>query len=506
MIELRPYQQTTVNAIRKRERKGKFRACLASPTGSGKTMIMGELLRDPLRQLVATHRKPLYRQICGVLDSLGIAYGHIAAGRKPAPELPIQIAMTQTLSQRIEQVLELYEPFDRVHQDEMHVQGGRTWLYAFEQLHQAGATIIGYSATPSDLGGIVDGVYQVGTVSQMIADGFMRPRLVFGCGQPDMEQLDKLRRDAQGNFLPGDIGKLVKPKFVFGRVLEHRRRLCPDKRAFMLFAHDVRSSLWWAERLSEHGIPTAHIDSNDVWVDGRLYKSDDKARDDVFARLEGGELEGVSNRFVLREGIDCSCIGHVIVTCPVGSRTSWVQMCGRARGVGYDYVIIQDHGGSAVLHPPLDSDEPWLWNLPAGVAERARIKGMRDQTVPEPITCPECMCQRMTGETCPYCGFRYAKLSRYVIQADGTLRLVEGRAFKSRQITRRKGQDKAWERLFWSARKNNSRTPEQLYAYHAYKNNWEWLPRDLPLMPKYDYLWFVPCRDISSDDLIPAAI
>jgi hypothetical protein len=100
------------------------------------------------------------------------------------------------------------------------------------------------------------------------------------------------------------------------------------------------------------------------------------------------------------------------------------------------------------------------------------------------------------------CGFRYDKHSHYVIQANGTLRFITGKLYKPRKVTRRDGDDKRWERAFWGARKNGSRTFEQIYAWFAHQNNWRWLPRDLPLMPKHDYQWYLPCRDVPIKDLI----
>jgi hypothetical protein len=425
--------------------------------------------------------------------------------------------MIQTATKRIEKLLNECEPFDRVLIDEMHCMGGPTWLYLFEELHKRGASIIGFSATPDDLGGRVDGVHTVVTVPELIQRNILTPPIVFGCGAPDLEAVDRLRRDSKGEFLAGDIQKLIKPQVIFGQVLAHRRRLCPDNRPFFLFAHSVKASLWWAEHLSYKGCPTAHIDGGDVWVDGKFYKSDTGARTDVFARMEAGDLEGCSNRFVMREGVDLPVVGHIVVTCPVALRRTWVQMCGRgmrayvknlydkSAPLLYDKqcLIVQDHSGSCLLHPELDDPEPFDWTLPSGVAERGRNKGLRDDTIPEPITCPQCCNVRMAGDTCPHCGYRSTKRCRYIVQADGSLKLMTGKLFKPRKIRVRPGQDKAWEKAFWAARKNNQRTPEQVYAYYAVKNNWEWLPRDLPYMPRNDWQWFIPCCAIPLDDLIP---
>lgn len=471
---------------------------------SGKTAVMAELLRDPLRQVVFSHRRVLLDQISRVLSAAGIRHTFRASGFKFDPTAPIVLAMIQTELKRRERAGPC--DADLVHVDEIHCMRGPQYRAIFDAYHAQGASILGYTATPTDLGGMVDDVHQVVSVPELITQGFLCPPRVFSCGQPDVRLLEKLRRDcASGEYLAGDVNKLIKPQIIFGRVLEHYRRLNPDGRPFILFAHSVAASIWWAQSLSAKGVPVAHIDGNDVWVDGEFHKSDRTKRNECFARVESGELKGLSNRFVLREGLDCPIIGHAILTSPFALRSSFVQACGRVLRPfpGRDYSVIQDHAGSSINHPPLDSDEPWDWRSPPGLAERQRIGAMRGDEIPEPIICPKCMFVRNAGDTCPACGYRYAKHARYVIQSDGTLRLVEGRAYKPRQVRPRPDDARIWERIYWKTVKNGGRTAEQAYTYFALNNHWRWLPRTLPLMPRSEADFFIPLRDVPAHRLIP---
>jgi hypothetical protein len=144
--------------------------------------------------------------------------------------------------------------------------------------------------------------------------------------------------------------------------------------------------------------------------------------------------------------------------------------------------------------------------MKSGIAERIRIAEMREDVITEPIVCPKCMMQRNAGDTCPHCGYRYTKRARYVIQADGTLVLIEGKSYKPRPIRRKAGQAEQWERLYWGTiKKGSTRTAEQVYSYHAYTHNWAWLPRDLPLMPRSQASWFMPLKDVPKSDLVPKA-
>jgi len=494
MLTLRKYQTNTAAWLQQQRKRARlvgrpFRICLEAPTGSGKRIMMINDLREPRRQLVLCHRTILFNQAIEELKAWNIPHGVIGPGYKPNLIAPVQIGMTQTILKRAAR-LNLHD-FDDVHVDELHAQRGPKYRELLGRLWQEGANLIGWSATPANLEGVVDDVVRVVSVPELIKQGYLRPPRVFDCGHYNEKQLEKLRRDAYGEYLAGDVDQLVKPQLVIGNVLQHYKRLTNGS-PFFLFAHSVKASIWWAQTLTGKGVPTAHIDGDDVWMGGKFYKSDSEARKAVFDKMKIGELVGASNRFVLREGVDCPFVGHVVLTAPVGSRVSFVQMCGRARAEGQEYYIVQDHSGSCSNHPPLDDVEPWDWQAAPGLFEKTYIAKMRADTQPEPIVCPKCMGQRFVGDTCPFCGFKYAKRCRFVLQADGNLRLVEGKRYKPQNVTRKPDDQKVWERLYFGAAKNKpNRTFEQIRAYYAYSNDWRWLPRDLPLMPVAEGDWFL---------------
>jgi len=477
-----------------------------SSTGSGKTIMQAALLLDPIRQLMLYHRRVILDQTARVLENFGIPYGFRCAGLAPNPSAPIQLGMIQTeVARSFRTNRQPLHDAQRVMVDEGHAIKGDTAITVANAYNRRGASVIYFTATPVDMGDNADECHVSTTVPALIDDGYLVPPKVFAIEQPNPKLLAKLRRDSKGEYLASDVAKLVRPDRIKGRVLQHYVRLNPNGSPFILFAHSVATSLYWAQYFTGQGIPTAHICGKNVWVDGRMYKSDTQKRQEVFDRIRSGDLLGLTNRFVLREGLDLPCVSHAILTSPVGSRMSFVQMCGRVLrpSPNKHYAIIQDHSGTVNSHPALDADVAWDWWRPAGVSERVWIDKLRNDKEPEPITCPKCNFQRYAGDTCPECGYRFATHARYVQEADGTLRLVRGKLYRPRYIVRQPNSQSDWERAYWGAYKNSPhRTFEQVYTYYAVTHDWKWLPRDLRYMPKNEYLWYMPVGEVALKDLI----
>src|SRR5690606_19790965 len=105
--------------------------------------------------------------------------------------------------------------------------------------------------------------------------------------------------------------------------------LNPDRLPTILFAPGVKESIWFAEQFHSKGIRAAHIDGDDIWIDGEYYTSNHQLREEIRKMSESGELPLVTNRFVLREGIDWPFLAHGIFATVFGSLASYLQSGGR---------------------------------------------------------------------------------------------------------------------------------------------------------------------------------
>jgi superfamily II DNA or RNA helicase len=104
-IELRPYQNESVEGLRANIRDGIKNQVLCSPTGSGKTVIalylLDECRNKNKRAIFVVERLPLVEQTSAMLDKFGIDHGVIQGNHwRTRPGEKIQVATAQTLDRR----------------------------------------------------------------------------------------------------------------------------------------------------------------------------------------------------------------------------------------------------------------------------------------------------------------------------------------------------------------------------------------------------------------------
>lgn len=361
-MQLWPHQQRALDELAAKPRTS---VCVCSPTGAGKTVIMIELLKHGHRAVLYTNRRMLLEQTAMRLQQAGLSFGIRAAGYEPDPTQPIQLASIQTDNSRVlERDLWSLHDAELVLIDEAHINKEATAIELVRRYREAGAIIVGFTATLLGIGHIYDEMVVAGTVSELQAAGILVRANHYAPDEPDTR---KLKRTKTGEYKQADVVKAIMTHSIFGRVVEHWRALNEAEESTLLFAPGVKESIWFAEQLTAAGIPAAHIDGNDVWLRGKSYRSDQAARDDLRAMAESGEVKIVCNRFVLREGIDWPFIRHMVFATIFGSLTSYLQSGGRGlrSHPGKTHVTVQDHGGC------LDSQTEIL--TPRGWAGRTEI-------------------------------------------------------------------------------------------------------------------------------------
>lgn len=428
------------------------RVLLSGPTGSGKSLQILDVtteFRDlGLRTCIFTNRKMLVDQLVDAFVAARIPHGVRAAGYEPDLDAMVQISSMQTESSRtLKRKTWNLDGISLGIVDEAHLHNNDTGNAVTKLILEQGGYILGVSATPLGLKDQYDRLIVAGTNSECRRNGALVKADHYGPDEPDIEAIKDLRAKIEAGATVSERKSAAAMQLpsIIGRIGEWFDKLNPKRLPTVAFGPDVAGSMFIAEQFTKRGVPFAHIDGDDVWVDGELRPNSPTLREEVIRRHREGDLIGLSTRFVLREGVDLKWIRHMIFATIFGSIQTYIQSGGRGlRADDYADTIerfgpktcctVQDHGGNWWKYGSLNEDRLWQIDdtVSAIVGERfARIRHQKDD---EPRVCPNCS-RVIKGRVCPCGQVLGEKRSRPIISADGELRHIEGPIIKPRRIS-----------------------------------------------------------------------
>lgn len=486
--------------------RGVRKMIFTSPTGGGKTKVMIALLKMGKRAVLYTHRKFLREQLEGVLTDAGVRFGVRASKVEPALLRDIQISSIQTENSWVlnQKRRELHDA-EIVIIDEGHDNKAETAREIIQRHYDAGAVTIIFTATPVDMEGMADELIVAGNNTELRECGALLPCTVYAPNEP---HAPKVKPTVDGRYTEKAVEGAMRRMTLHGKVFEWWKKLNPEALPAIGFACSVETSLGWAKDFYKRGVTAAHIDGDDIWINGEYYFADSAARAQVLDESRKGGIKVVWNRYVMREGIDCPWFYHGILATIFGSVASYLQSVGRLlRNFRpeswdvygpYEQVILQDHGGNWWRHGSPNSDRVWELGDSSRVLHMRRERRLREKKEPEPLVCPKCTGLREYGRECPHCGHVSRRRARYLVQTDGTLVETQGDIFKPRRLAEKKPSNiAAWERCYWRAYKSkNQMTFLQAEALYARENGWRWPRGDFPLMPQRELDWFERVCDV----------
>lgn len=485
---------------------GERSICLTCPTGGGKTRILFEHITSrPLDCAVYTDRRMLLSQLAKGMEQAGIGFGYRAAGHETRLLDRVQLCMVQTEDSKVLKGDRDIHAADRVYTDEAHKNSGDTMLQLMQRHRDARPDMvdIGITATPLGIGHRYTKLVVAANNSQLRDCGAIVKAYHYGPDEPDTKWVGKV---AVGE---GECGLATGKRMefatrVFGSVLQHYHIFNPHQQPSIGFAPGVKESIWLAQNCTAQGIPSAHIDGTEVWVDGELHAKDQDLVDEVARRHQAGEIKIVWNRFVLREGIDWPWVYHCIFATVFGSLTSYIQAGGRLLRAhpSMDHVVIQDHGGNWWRHGSLNANREWSLDDNDRTVAGTREDRIREKKEREPIVCPQCHAVRQAGDTCWQCGHKHQTRSRIVLQKDGSLREMKGDIFRQRRrLSKSESIMQEWCGRVKAVQRSQKPTVKdatfaQLEVWFARDHNWQYPPRDLPMMPVRESDWFRPISQV----------
>ena len=410
-MQLRPYQQTAVDALYRYLRNRDGNPVIVAPTGSGKSLIISQIATDAVtrwqgRVLVLAHRQELLEQNADKIRRLcsEIPVGLFSSGLgKRDTNQPVICAGIQSVYKRACE----FEPFDLAIVDEGHLLSGRDDSMYGRFLSDARVInpqlrLIGLTATPFRLdSGLIYGpdrifgdiCYEI-PIRQLLAEGFLCP-LVSKSG---VTRFDTTQLHVRGGeFVSREIEDLMDADELVEAACSEIVELTRDRNTVLIFAAGV-----------EHGRHVQRIlqERHDVECGFVCGETPSTERDETlsrFARVTGNSLfektplKFLVNVSVLTTGYDCPRIDCVVLLRPTMSPGLLSQMAGRGFRLHESKkdCLVLDYGGNILRHGPIDQ------------ISATTIKKPGDGEAPAK-ECPECSSLIATGyTTCPDCGYEF---------------------------------------------------------------------------------------------------
>lgn len=351
VIELRDYQQRTVDTCRRHAAAGYTRILVVGPTGSGKmsqiAFIMSSALRNfGARSLFAVHRKEVVEHCVRQLAGFGVTEIGImrADDDRTDPAQPIQVASRATLARR-----------DRPQADIVIIDEAHYAPDSLEALIQAypDAQIFGFTATPLGSGGrglggnLFQIIVQSATYKELIAAKWLAPEpLIWG-----LERAVDLSGVATtaGDFDTNGLEHAMDQPQITGDIVDTWLKRSEGRRTAG-FACTIKHSLSITSRFCEAGVRAGHIDGT----------TPESERERLLAALESGELQVLMSVDTLSEGWDMPSAKYMIAARPTLSLTKWLQQAGRfMRPWNNVRPVIADHAGNMDRHGAPHLDRYW---------------------------------------------------------------------------------------------------------------------------------------------------
>jgi superfamily II DNA or RNA helicase len=457
MVELRPYQQDAVAAIRHAYGTGHRAVLFVLPTGGGKTVVFSYITQQAAtkgRVCILVHRAELLRQASASLTAMGIRHGLIAAGRSMDLSQPVQVASVQTIARRLRHIPPDW--FRLLVVDECHHSNAGTWATVL--IHCASAKVLGVTATPCRTDGRGLGEWYsamvLGPTPAWLTDrGYLAPARVLA---PPGFQVQGLRK-RMGDFDMRDAEDALRSGQAMGDAVSHYRQHLNGQTA-IAFCCSVAHAEAVAELFQSHGITAASIDGT----------MDAATREQRLADLGAGRLKVLTSCALIGEGVDVPSVAGCILLRPTQSVSLHLQMIGRClRPQPGKVAVVLDHVGNCLRNGHHLDDREWTLE---GISKRQR------EAAPSVKVCPACFSAISSqAQVCPECQHRFAPERRELQHVEGELRELQRQA-EQRERRAEQGTAQTLEQLVEVGKRRGMKNPrgwaQHVMAARQAKGHW----------------------------------
>lgn len=396
MLDLRDYQQQSLEALRQGFAEGKRAQILYAPTGAGKTEMAIALLEATKkrgnRAAMLLDRIILCDQTSQRLERYNIDHGVLQAGHwRYRPSENIQVCSAQTLEKRGS-----FPGLKLLIVDECHAMRKQTVDFI---KRNDDVMVIGLTATPftKGIGKVYDHVVSTVTTKDLVDQKVLSPLRVFVAKEIDMTGAKKVAGEwsqdeaqTRGMKITGDVVAewIQKTHEIFGKPVKT-----------IVFAAGVEHAADLASKFQQAGYNFISIS----------YRDDDQFKRDVieeFAKPDT-DINGLIATDILTKGFDVPDVQIGISARPFSkSLSSHIQQMGRImRGYpGKEFAVWLDHSGNY-----LRFREDWDSIFDGGVTElddsKEKARKEKTQKEKEAAKCPKCgALWPGNSDTCLHCG------------------------------------------------------------------------------------------------------
>lgn len=402
MIELRPYQQASIDALYDWFQREAGNPLIVLPTGTGKSVVIAEFIRGVFqawpdsRVMMLTHVRELIAQNYAALvrhwPEAPAGIYSAGLGRKD-----IGAAITCAGIQSIWRRAYAVQRCDLILVDEAHLipRDSRTMYGKFLADMRAinpALKIIGFTATPYRLdsgmlhegdGAMFDGIAYEMSILDAIKQGYLSeviPR------QPKT-QLDVTGVGTYGgDYIQKELERAVDTDEITSAAVEEIVKHGRDRGSWLIFCAGVRHAEHVRDAIRAAGFTCETVTG----------ETPAPERDRIIGAFKSGALRAITNMSVLTTGFDAPGVDLIAALRPTKSAGLWVQMVGRGTRLanGKENCLLLDFAANCRRHGPVDQ-----------VSVKAPGKG--DGEAPVKV-CPECYTILATAtRVCPVCSHQF---------------------------------------------------------------------------------------------------
>ena len=418
-IALRDYQAALITEVNQAWSEGARNVGVVLPTGGGKTVTFGTILRNHAGASCAiAHRRELVGQMSLTLARLEVRHRIIAPDATIReivtlhvrehgkswfdPNARCAVAGVDTLARREPTAWDSQVSL-WVCDETAHLLAKNKWGKAISRFPNARG--LGVTATPvradgQGLGRHADGVIDrlvIGPdMRELIEQGYLTDYRIFA-PKSDLDLSAVPVSDATGDYSAPALRAATSRSHITGDVVATYLRLAPGKLG-VTFAVSVELAADTAAQFRAAGVAAECVSAD----------TPELVRAEIMRRFRNREIQQVVNVDLFGEGFDLPGLEVVSMARPTQSYGLYAQQFGRALRPldGKDHALIIDHVGNVMRHGLPDA--PRVWSL-----DRRDKRAKKADSEVLIKACPACTAvyERFRRE-CPYCGHVPEPVSR----------------------------------------------------------------------------------------------